>query len=223
MSGPSETIDDLRARVLAEVAKTPSPTRESHVRRSRIVLAIGAAATALVFFAMGGVKPGSRPFEMITLTVGVAFVAGIALLSLARPARASMLARPRSVLVTAAAAAAPLLALVAFLAASVWPGPASEVVVGRVHVACGAMTVVQGLLPLSVMVFTRRGSDPVHPIVSGAALGMAAGALAAMMAYARCPHAEVTHCLVAHVAPALLLSALGAALGVLVLRVREAR
>jgi hypothetical protein len=41
-----------------------------------------------------------------------------------------------------------------------------------------------------------------------------------MMAYLRCPHAAASHCVLAHVAPTLLLTALGALLGATLLRVR---
>jgi len=221
MSEPDSTTDHLRARVLAEIAKAPSPTRDVVARRSRTVVLVGAVVTALAFVAMGGVRPGARPLEMLLLSVGVALASAVVLLYVVRPPSGSMLARPRAVVLVASAAAAPVLAVAAVVTALVWPGLASEPVLTRIHVACGAMTVAQGLVPLAALFLTRRGSDPVHPVVSGAALGMAAGALAATMAYARCPHAAVAHCLAAHVAPALLLAALGAALGALVLRVRK--
>jgi hypothetical protein len=43
------------------------------------------------------------------------------------------------------------------------------------------------------------------------------------MAYLRCPHAAAMHCLVAHVVPTLILTALGAVLGFFLLRVRSAK
>ena len=52
------------------------------------------------------------------------------------------------------------------------------------------------------------------------ALGMTAGAWTVVMASLRCPHAAAMHCVVAHVVPTLILTALGAMLGWLLLRVR---
>jgi hypothetical protein len=86
--------------------------------------------------------------------------------------------------------------------------------------ACGAMTIAQGALPLLALLLPRRGSDPVHPALTGAALGMTAGGWAVVMAYLRCPHAAMTHALLAHVVPTLALAALGAALGGWLLRLR---
>jgi hypothetical protein len=79
---------------------------------------------------------------------------------------------------------------------------------------------VQGALPLVALLAPRRGTDPVHPAVTGAALGMTAGAWTAMMAYLRCPHPSAFHCIAAHVAPTLLLTVAGALLGHALLRVR---
>jgi len=66
---------DLRARVLAEVARTPSPTRVEYKRRVLLVAGIGAVATVALFVGMGGMSPGMRPVEMIAFTVGFALVA----------------------------------------------------------------------------------------------------------------------------------------------------
>ena len=60
---------ELRARVLAEVASTPSPTRVEYNRRVLLVATIGAVATVAVFMGMGGISAGTRPVEMIAFTV----------------------------------------------------------------------------------------------------------------------------------------------------------
>ncbi|MBS2013992.1 MAG: DUF1109 family protein [Deltaproteobacteria bacterium] len=218
MTTERTSADDLRARVLAAAKNEPSPTRDDHRRRVVLVVAITVVAVALSFFAMGGFRAGSRPIEMIAFTSSFAMVAALAVGKVASPPRGSMLARPRAQLVTASVVAAPLLALVALAAAAAWPGPSSEIVSERVHLACGAMTFVQGVLPLLALFLTRRGTDPVAPAMTGAALGMTAGGWTAMMAYMRCPHAAATHCIVAHVGPTILLTGVGAVLGWLVLR-----
>ena len=212
--------DDLRARVLAAAKSTSSPTRDDHRRRVLLVVVIAAIAVALSFFAMGGFKAGARPIEMVAFTSGVAMVAALVVGRLATPPKGSMLARPRALLVGASVVAAPLFALVALAVAVAWPGPSAEVVSERVHLACGAMTFVQGVLPLVALFLTRRGADPVSPAITGAALGMTAGGWTAMMAYMRCPHAAASHCILAHVGPTLLLTGIGAVLGWVVLRPR---
>lgn len=223
MGTHSASPNELRARLLAEIKKTPSPTRATYRRRILLLSSIGALVTASVFFAMGGLKPGTRPAELIVFTAGFGFFAAAILTRLSTGAPGSMLGRPRSVLVAATVLTAPVLALVVLAAVLVWPHPASEVVGGRVHVACGAMTIAQGALPLVALFIPKRGTDPIHPAITGAALGMTAGGWTVMMAYLRCPHPDAAHCLLAHVLPTILLTAVGAALGVLLLRVRGAR
>jgi hypothetical protein len=67
----------------------------------------------------------------------------------------------------------------------------------------------QGSLPLLAFVLLRRGSDPVHPALTGAALGATAGAVASVLAYVRCPHTDPFHCVVAHVLPIVVLTLAG--------------
>lgn len=220
MTQERAAASDLRARVLAEVAQTPSLTRSAHKRRIMLLATIGALATVALFVGMGGMSPGTRPVEMIAFTVGLGLLAVAVLTRLSSGEPRSMLGRPRNVLLTAVVITAPLLAVVVLCATFAWPGPASEHVSGRVDLACGAISVLQGALPLVALLLPRRGTDPVHPAVTGAALGMTAGAWTVVMAYLRCPHAAAMHCIVAHVVPTLILTALGAVLGWLLLRVR---
>jgi hypothetical protein len=211
---------DLRARILAEAALTPSPTRPAHKRRIVLLATIGALATVALFAGMGGMSPGTRPVEMIAFTVGFGLVAAAVLTRLSSGEPRSMLGRPRSVLLTAVVVTAPILAIVALCATLAWPDTSGEHVDGSVHLACGAISVLQGALPLIALLLPRRGTDPVHPAITGAALGMTAGAWTVVMAYLRCPHAAAMHCIVAHVVPTLILTALGAVLGWFLLRVR---
>jgi len=213
---------DLRARVLAEAARTPSPTRDAHKRRVLLLAAIGAVATVTLFVVMGGMSPGTRPVEMIAFTVGFGLVAAAVMTRLSSGQPRSMLGRPRTVLLTAVVVTAPILAVAALCATMAWPAAAAEHVDGGAHLACGAISVLQGALPLIALLLPRRGTDPVHPAITGAALGMTAGAWTVVMAYLRCPHAAAMHCVVAHVVPTLILTALGAVLGWLLLRVRAA-
>lgn len=212
--------DDLRARILAEVKRTPSPTRSAYRARIAWIVGAGAVATSALFFAMGGFAPGTRPAELVAFTSGFALLAAVVLTRLSTGSSRSMLGRPASVLVTASVLAAPVLALAALVAAMCWPTAAAEELPPRANLACAAMTLAQGALPLVALLAPRRGSDPIHPAITGAALGMTAGAWTAMMAYLRCPHAQALHCILAHVAPTLVLSALGAVLGWALLRIK---
>lgn len=219
---PSVAVaSDLRARVLAEVARTPSPTRAVHHRRVTWTAALGAIAVLASFLATGGANRGARPVEMIAFTAGLGAVAASVVTHLASGRGGSMLGRPRPLLLAAVVIAAPLLALVVLGATMIWPEPAAQHVAGGAHLSCGALSLLQGAIPLAVLLAPRRGTDPVHPVLAGAALGMTAGAWAAVLAALRCTKAAAVHGLVAHVGPALILTALGAALGWLLLRVRS--
>src|SRR5262249_42889525 len=109
----------------------------------------------------------------------------------------------------------------ALVASALWPEHAGHDVEPKTHLACGAITVAQGVMLLVALVLPRRGTDPVHPAITGAALGMTAGAWTSMMAYLRCPHPAVFHCVLAHVIPTLALALGGAFLGHLLLKIRS--
>lgn len=223
MSHSTKPPDELRARILAEIQRSPAPTRAEHTKRVVLIAGLGAMATTAIFFVMGGFARGTRPIELVAFTSGLALVAAIVLTRLSSGVTGSMLGRSRQALLLACVATAPALALAALAAAMLWPADAQESVAVKTHVACGVITVAQGALPLIAMIVPRRGSDPVHPAITGAALGMTAGAWTAMMAYLRCPHAELAHCVLAHVSPTLILTVVGAALGHAFLRIRSAR
>lgn len=212
---------DLRARILAEAKATPSPTRDERRRRATLVFGVSVVAILGLFLGMGGVSRGARPLSLVAFSAGFALLAAFSLTRLSGARPRSMLPRPASLSITGAAAAALALALLALAAAALWPGPATEDLLPRQHFACAAMTVIQGALPLAVLVVPRRGTDPVHPSITGGALGMTAGAWAATMAYLRCPHAAASHGILAHVAPMLVLTAVGAVLGRALLRIRR--
>jgi hypothetical protein len=211
---------DLRARILAEVARTPAPTRREHRKRIALIAGVGALATSSLFFATGGFAQGARPLELVAFTAGFALLAALVLTRLSAGVSGSMLGRPRHILLLACVAAAPVLAIVALAAATLWPEQAAEAFPSKANLTCAAITIMQGALPLIALIVPKRGSDPVHPAITGAALGMTAGAWTAMMAYLRCPHAAAFHCIVAHVLPTLVLTAAGAILGRALLKIR---
>lgn len=211
------TSPELRERVLREAARTPSPTRAETTRRTTSIVVLGVLATAGLFFGTGRYVQGPRSVALVALTIGTSLVVALALTATLRSSR-SMLGPSRSVLLAAGGAGAAVLALVAALAPSVLEGGPG---VSRVtDLVCGTMTLVQSLLPLAVLAIPRRGSDPVHPLAAGAALGVAAGAWGAAMAYVRCPHGGAAHSVLAHALPALALAVVGALLGRALLRVK---
>jgi hypothetical protein len=209
---------EARARALAAVTQIPSPTRGEHRTRA-LALAVGAViGTAALFFAMGGLRMGARPSELVAFTCGLGLAVASAATFAGLSRRRSMLGRPSHELLVVCFALAPLLTVVALSAAALWP--LDEDVSPNAHLACLAFTVIQGALPLAALFVFRRGTDPLHPALTGTVLGTVAGAWSSVMAYLRCPHASVTHWLVAHVLPVVVLAVVGLVLGRTLLKIR---
>lgn len=213
----------FKAQLLEAVRNTPSPTRAEVSKQRWQLLGAGVLATAALFFLLGGFRRGTRPMELVVFTAGLGLVAAAITTHFASGRRRSMLGHPRPVLVTLSLATMPALALVALAAAALWPEPAAETVAARSTLACAGMTLAEGALPLGLFLVAKRGADPIHPAVTGAALGITAGAWTATMAYLRCPHAQAEHCVAAHVAPVVVLAIAGALVGKVLLETRATK
>lgn len=209
---------DLRARVLAEARAAPSPTRGVTQKRTLIATGGGVAVTLVLFLAQHPLQLGDRGADLVLSTAGLALVVALALTQLSVRRGPSMLGRPRSHLALALAVGAAVLLASAFVV--LLRGGDVETVGPKAHVACGAVSLVQGAALFAALLFPRRASDPIHPALTGAALGLAAGAWTATMAYLRCPHADSIHCLLGHVVPAVLFGMAGALIGRRYLRLR---
>ena len=202
---------ELRARILGTAAEQPALTRAQHRRHVMTVAALGALATAALFFVMGGVQRGARPAEVVAFTGGLGAFAAIALTRGSGPV--SVLGPPRHMLLLVGLLTTPALALVVLLAYTLWPVPPVHSVGPSSHVGCAAITVAQGGIPLLAFLIPRRGTDPVHPLLTGASLGVTAGAWSSMLAHLRCGHPGSEHALAAHVLPVVFLALVGALLG----------
>ena len=86
---------------------------------------------------------------------------------------------------------------------------------------CLALSTVDGLSILAALIATRRNRVLTHPIAAGASMGVAAGALAWVLVDLWCPVGQPEHVLLGHVVPLLILTAVGAWPGGLVLQARR--
>jgi len=93
----------------------------------------------------------------------------------------------------------------------------------RIGYRCLGLTLAGAVFPLLSLAFIRRGSDPVHPVATGAALGAACGAAAGVMVELWCPVAAPRHVAVGHILPIAIVSVLGALLGARVIAMRARR
>ncbi|WP_394848329.1 DUF1109 domain-containing protein [Pendulispora brunnea] len=204
---------DLRARILEAARQEPAPDRArvTQTTRALVVLAIVSALT--VFFAMGGFRLGGRPLGYVVTTgIGWGIVAAFAT-HLAFSRRKSMLGPTRQALVAAALLIAPILLAWAALWTVSWPEVTVFDSTWSNYLSCFTLTSVFGILPLIALTIARRGSDPVHPRSTGAALGAAMGAWAGTLIDLHCRCASIPHIAFSHVLPTIMLAVLGALVG----------
>jgi hypothetical protein len=200
---------DQKARLLDAVRRVPSPARAAVDRSSRTRFAGAVVVAALVFVAIGGMRVGSRPAPLIVASGAVWGIIAVGATALALWRGRSMLGAPRAWLLGGAAAVVPLLAMS-------WvclPFPA--VVESAPHAfghdaVCFVLTLALAAAPLFVLVRGRVEGDPVRPAWTGAALGAAAGAWGAALIDLHCDRIDLVHVLLGHVAPVLVLTAVGA-------------
>jgi hypothetical protein len=212
---------DAKATLMAAIAAEPAPTRAQARRRDGLVLGLALAATAVLFFVRGGIRPGPHPLEnelpsrttwFMLATAGGAMLLGIGamwgLLSRGR----SMLGRSRRWLVVSVLATPLVLfAWKVLVSAQVdlmmvqWPT--------RLGLKCLVLGLSLGALPLAALAYTRAGTDPVHPHLSGVALGMTSGIGAWLLVDLWCPVAYIPHLLLGHVLPTVLLAVAGLGVG----------
>lgn len=204
---------ELRARVLGAIKREPSPPIDVVSRRRVLAIALGFVPVVAIFQIVGGVVLGERPMGY------VAFIAiGWTILALAATWGAiargrSMLGRPRAWLVVVAIVTPLLLLGVAAAAAAMWPQTLESPCTPLNHVGCFAIATLMASAPLVAFAFARRHTDPVHPHITGAALGAAAGAWGALAVGAHCPFTNPVHLALGHTLPILLLAVLGALIG----------
>jgi len=214
-------MSDLKSTIAAALHAEPALSRSAVRLREASWLAAGGAGAVALFFACGGFRDAGapRPPLLIALTLsGTVAVAGIALRA-ALPA--SALPRSKEALLAALVVVPGLFFgwkvgwSVAFDACAWWPT--------RPGLRCLGLSGTIGLLVLAACVQARRGRDPVHPRLTGAGLGVASGAVAAVLADLWCPVGHPVHVLLGHVLPMLALSALGARWGGRVLGIPSRR
>ena len=79
------------------------------------------------------------------------------------------------------------------------------------------------LLPIGIALWSFRGSDPVRPALTGAALGATAASWGGAVFAIQCPRAEPIHVALAHVGPIALAAVVTAVVGSRLLALRWLR
>ncbi len=213
-------MDDLLKRQISEALQAqPSPTRAMAVRRDSLVLAGGFATALAAFLACGGFRDFGAPRPPALIAITLVGTLAIAVGALRATRRRAALPAPREV-VLAVLVAVPTIFFgwktlwsFAFGAYVWWPT--------RPGLLCLGVSLLTGGAILVSLVGARRRSDPIHPTLTGAALGVASGAAAAVLVDLWCPVGHPAHVALGHVLPMVLLGALGAWPGGRVLAVRR--
>lgn len=212
---------EVKGRVLDAVRREPARTRPETTRVVAMVVVAGFLTTFCVMMMLGGFFGGGRPAAYLALsTAGWLAMAGIATWGAVGRGR-SMVGRPTPVVRTVALVTAPVMAVWVLIAWAGWP--TLPVCPAKADLLCLAFTLVLALGPFAAFLFVRRRTDPVHPRLSGAALGAASGAWGAVAMHVRCICADPTHLLVAHVVPIAVFSVAGWLLGARVLGISGKR
>jgi len=196
----------LRDRILAATRQAPSPVRVQVVRNTRALVVLGMALALTIFFAIGGLHLGHRPAGFVAMTAAGWATASVVVTWIAFVRGPSMLGRTRRALLAVALLTAPLLFAWGTLSTVPWPEVRSLDSDWSNYLGCFAWTGLMGLAPLAALVLARRGTDPVHPRATGAALGAAMGAWAGTLIDLRCICASVAHMAFSHALPAILLA-----------------
>ncbi len=202
---------ELRDRVLAAVQREPVPSRAVGARRRvrAVVIGFGSLLASLAYL---GVRPHGRPHGYVAALV-LAWLPIAAVATWAGVGRGrSMLGRPAGWL-AAVVALTPVALLSVWAGIAVaWPSTLHDASGVRQHVVCDVATLLFSIGPLLAFSVLRRGTDPVTPALTGAAIGTAAAAWGAIALHLVCGFTAPMHIVLGHLAPVVLVALAGAAL-----------
>jgi len=207
------TTPDLKSRILLAASETPSPTRPVSRAYTWLVVPASVIAAAALYFAFKGpVHSAGRPtWFYLASTIGWACVAALSMWG-ALGRGGSAVGRPRSWLIAFAVGTPATLFALMFAAGLAHP-ELTHLHAELPGFKCFGLTLAAAAFPLLALSLARRGSDPTHPVATGAALGAACGASAGVMVEMWCPVAAPAHVAFGHILPIVILTGLGATLG----------
>jgi hypothetical protein len=218
---PSFPPPELRARVLAQASAEPVPPRAAGTWRRTLAVVLSVGVSYGILASIGGPGSGGRPLAYTYVLAALWGVVGV-LGAWAGVGRGhSMLGRPASWRVLVVLLTPVALFATAFVVNALWPPPFRFADFDK-HLTCVEWTLVMAAAPLIAFTYLRRGSDPVAPRLTGAAIGTAAGTVGALGIELICTHATLFHVLVGHVLPVALLAVLGALVAGRIVSVRAA-
>ena len=207
----------MRERVLRAARASPvaRPTGRAPALAGLTVMAATAMTGVLYLWGGPDHAVGRPPPTGAAIVAGIAGLALLATRLVLPPAR-SMLG-PSTTRLVAIAVGVPVVVAAWLLG---WHAVYDDPNV-RAGFRCFSLTLAAAPWPFVALVLASHRRDPRHPGLSGAALGAAAGAWAAVVVELWCPLAEPHHVAIGHVAPLLALTVGGALLGRRLFRLRR--
>jgi hypothetical protein len=199
---------ELKQRILEATRHESSPTRAQWQARSAAWGLSALLVPLALFLALGGPRPGPRPEQLVLATGLGALATALILLGVALYRGPRLLGPARAWLV-GVALLGPLLFLGWKLGLHAGLPNMTDPWMSRPGYRCFALTLALAAWPLAVLARLRRSSDPTHPRSLGLALGVAAGAGAAVLVDLWCPVGHLRHLAVGHVLPMGLLGLVG--------------
>lgn len=218
MSAPrtaSSTLPEaLRARILAQAAATPAPTRTR--TQLRLVALAGTAAVWLLFLVLAHGRRADwsvEPAWMVWVPLLDASLAAVVITSLAVSRGRTLLGAPVSwllgamILVPAVTGAVVVGSVLGALGGAAWLPRAMEL---RTALACDFFSLVVALPLLGLFLLSLRGRTLPAPAWVGAAGGVCAGTWSHAALSWVCPWNDPVHLIVGHVLPSAPLALAGA-------------
>ena len=199
---------ELRSRILEALERDPVPTRAEGARRRTRALVLGFGALLGTLAVIGPKLHHRSPGYVAALVFTWLFIAAMATWAGVAPGR-SMLGRPAATRIAVIVLTPVALMSGWALAALAWPATLHDASTPSRHLICDAVTFALAIGPLFAFGFLRRGSDPVSPRLTGAAIGTAAAAWAAVVLHLVCGYTSAIHILVGHVLPVLGIALVG--------------
>ncbi len=210
----SDRADELRRRILAEVAAAPSPTR-AEVRRKGALIVLFASSCVAGVALMRGIPQFVEPHApaFVAAVVLAPLVAAGVGLSLLRRRTGSSLSSARQTLLIGGALG-PLAIEGGYLLATLGLSSPAHAHAGfAADSLCAAVLLTVGAAVLVALLRFEGRSEPVSPGSRGVAVGgVVAGAVGAALAF-QCAESSSLHYGLGHLLPAIVLVAMGGLLG----------
>lgn len=204
---------NLRARILAAASAEPAASRAQGTRATTTALLAGFVVPVAVSFYLGCPGAANRPAAYVGCLAAAWLAVGLFATWGGVARGRSMLGRPAALRIGVVLLTPAVLLATAMLGALAWPGTVADDATMGNHLVCDAFAILCALGPLVAFAVVRRGSDPVAPRLTGAAIGAASGAWGALAIQLHCAHTSPTHVVLGHILPVVALTFVGVVLG----------